>query len=239
MLSGERPPTSRLKGEKMNDLTRQFSELSKGVKILIIIGIIYVIGGVGSLFILGATHTTKDKAAPVTTATTTASAADKEAKKAELEAKKQAKEEEKQAKEEERARKEAERKAEEERKQFEKDNDDDHINAMARNTAYSLCKQQTKQRSNFGDSLEFDPYNSDLVHKDRQLGHDEDRWVIDSHVSEENAFGVRSESVLRCYITPSAKDEGVVTVLVGDEVFQDQQDQADALVQHMEQQHQQ
>lgn len=215
----------------MNNLTRKFSELSKGVKILIIIGIIYVIGGVGSLFMLGAINTTEHKAAPVTTAMTTAADADKEAKKAELEAKNQAKEEEK-------ARKEAEKKAEEARKQFEKDNDYDHINAMNKSTAYSLCKQQTKQRSNFGDSLKFDPYNSDLVHKDRQIGHDEDRWVIDSHVSEENAFGVRFESVLRCYITPSAKDEGVVTVLVGDEVFQDQQDQADALVQHMEQQQQ-
>lgn len=218
----------------MNDLTRKFSELSKGVKIAIIVGAFIVLSVYGSI-IIALTPTppaSEDKAAPKTTAATTEAAADKEAKKAEAEAKKQAKEEEK-------ARKEAEKKAEEERKQFEKDNDDDHINAMARNTAYSLCKQQTKQRSNFGDSLKFDPYNSDLVHKDRQLGHDEDRWVIDSHVSEENAFGVRSESVLRCYITPSAKDEGVVRVLVGDEVFQDQQDQADALVQHLEQQHQQ
>ena len=194
----------------MNNLTRQFSELSKGVKILIIIGIIYVIGGVGSLFMLGAINTTKDKAAPETTAMTTAEATDKEAKKAELEAKKQAKEEEK-------ARKEEERKAEEARKQFEKDNDDEHINAMDKSTANILCKQQAKPRANHPDTVKFGSYNS----KDVKKSDEGNKWIVDTTMSAENSFGVRDEYELRCYVVPSSKDEGMVTTLIGDEILQD------------------
>lgn len=195
----------------MNNLTRQFSELSKGVKILIIIGIIYVIGGVGSLFMLGAINTTKHKAAPETTAmTTTETAVDKEAKKAELEAKNQAKEEEK-------ARKEAEKKAEEERKQFEKDNDDEHINAMGKSRANILCKHQAKPRANHPDTVKFGSYNP----KDVEKNDEGNKWIVDTTMSAENSFGVRDEYELRCYVAPSSKDEAMVTTLIGDEILQD------------------
>lgn len=196
----------------MNNLTRKFSELSKGVKIAIAVCVFIALSIVGNIInaLAPTPPASEHKAAPETTAMTTAEATDKEAKKAELEAKKQAKEEEK-------ARKEAERKAEEERKQFEKDNDDDHINAMDKSTANILCKQQAKPRANHPDTVKFGSYNS----KDVKKSDEGDKWIVDTTMSAENSFGVRDEYELRCYVVPSSKDEGMVTTLIGDEILQD------------------
>lgn len=196
----------------MNNLTRKFSELSKGVKIAIAVCAFIALSIVGSIInaLTPTPPASEHKAAPVTTAMTTAEAADKEAKKAELDAKNQAKEEEK-------ARKEAERKAEEERKQFAKDNDDDHINAMDKSTANILCKQQAKPRANHPDTVKFGSYNP----KDVKKSDEGDKWIVDTTMSAENSFGVRDEYELRCYVVPSSKDEAMVTTLIGDEILQD------------------
>lgn len=196
----------------MNNLTRKFSELSKGVKIAIAVCVFIALSIVGNIInaLTPTPPASEHKAAPETTAMTTAEAADKEAKKAELEAKKQAKEEEK-------ARKEAERKAAEERKQFEKDNDDDHINAMDKSRANILCEHQAKPRANHPDTVKFGSYNP----KDVKKSDEGDKWIVDTTMSAENSFGVRDEYELRCYVAPSSKDEAMVTTLIGDEILQD------------------
>lgn len=196
----------------MNNITRKFSELSKGAKIAITVCAFIALSIVSNIInaLTPTPPASEHKAAPGTTTATTAEAADKEAKKAELEAKNQAKEEEK-------ARKEAERKAEEERKQFEKDNDDDHINAMDKSRAFSLCKHQAKPRANHPDTVKFGPYNS----KDVKKSDEGNKWIVDTTMSAENSFGVRDEYELRCYVAPSSKDEAMVTTLIGDEILQD------------------
>jgi len=196
----------------MNNLTRKFSELSKGAKIAIAVCAFIVLSIVSNIInaLTPTPPASEHKAAPVTTTATTAAAADKEAKKAELEAKNQAKEEEK-------ARKEAEKKAEEERKQFEKDNDDEHINAMDKSRANILCEHQAKPRANHPDTVKFGPYNS----KDVKKNDEGNKWIVDTTMSAENSFGVRDEYELRCYVAPSSKDEAMVTTLIGDEILQD------------------
>lgn len=203
----------------MNNLTRKFSELSKGAKIAIAVCAFIALSIIGNIInaLTPTPPASEHKAAPVTTTATTAAAADKEAKKAELEAKNQAKEEEKARKEEEKARKEAERKEEEARKQFEKDNDDDHINAMDKSRANILCEHQAKPRANHPDTVKFGPYNS----KDVKKSDEGDKWIVDTTMSAENSFGVRDEYELRCYVAPSSKDEAMVTTLIGDEILQD------------------
>ena len=196
----------------MNNLTRKFSELSKGAKIAIAVCVFIALSIVGNIInaLTPTPPASEHKAAQETTTATTAAASDKEAKKAEAEAKNQAKEEEK-------ARKEEERKAEEARKQFEKDNDDDHINAMDKSTANILCKQQAKPRANHPDTVKFGSYNS----KDVKKSDEGDKWIVDTTMSAENSFGVRDEYEVRCYVVPSSKDEGMVTTLIGDEILQD------------------
>ena len=190
----------------MNNLTRKFSELSKGVKIAIAVCAFIALSIVGNIInaLTPTPPASEHKAAPETTAMTTAEAADKEAKKAETEAKKQAKEEEK-------------AREEEERKQLEKDNDDDHINAMDKSTANILCKQQAKPRANHPDTVKFGSYNP----KDVKKSDEGDKWIVDTTMSAENSFGIRDEYELRCYVAPSSKDEAMVTTLIGDEILQD------------------
>lgn len=196
----------------MNNLTRKFSELSKGAKIAIAVCAFIALSIIGNIInaLTPTPPASEHKAAPETTTATTAAASDKEAKKAELEAKNQAKEEEK-------ARKEAERKEEEARKQFEKDNDDDHINAMDKSRANILCKHQAKPRANHPDTVKFGSYNQ----KDVKKSDEGDKWIVDTTMSAENSFGVRDEYELRCYVAPSSKDEAMVTTLIGDEILQD------------------
>ena len=214
----------------MNNLTRKFSELSKGVKIAIAVCVFIALSIVSSIInaLTPTPPASEHKAASETTAMTTAAVADKEAKKAELEAKKQAKEEEK-------ARKEAERKAEEERKQLEKDNDDEHINAMDKSTANILCKHQAKPRANHPDTVKFGSYNP----KDVKKSDEGDKWIVDTTMSAENSFGVRDEYELRCYVVPSSKDEAMVTMLIGDEILQDAAQQMVELEQQRAEQPQQ